>query len=230
MFEGNSLTTASVLQAFSEEIVLHGGTVNDTFDDGARLFVRSVLPHRDEVRANDRLQGGVALKACGGDVWVHPFVYRLVCKNGAIMAQAVASRQVSAVFEWDEEQAVANVREAVRACCAPEVFTTSSQQIRSIRDVEVDRALNLLPMLSRMPEGLGMRFAQQIIQRFFADGDRTRFGLMNAITSVARDTADPEARWNLEELGGGMPVAAAKPTPRMPHRGAARKVREVLVS
>jgi hypothetical protein len=27
---------------------------------------------------------------------------------------------------------------------------------------------------------------------------------MNAITSLARDTRDPERRWRLEELGGGM--------------------------
>jgi len=225
----NSLTTACVLQAFSQEIGRHGGTVKDTFDDGERLFVRSVLPHIDEVRANDRLQGGVALKACDGEVWVHPYVFRLVCKNGAIMAQAVASRHVRAVFEWDQEEAVADVREAVRACCAPEVFGASSQQIRSVRDAEVDLALNVLPMLSRMPANMGGRFVQQIVQRFFAEGDQSRFGLMNAITSVARDTADPEARWDLEEFGGGIPVEAPGAVPRMP-RGAARRSRTALVS
>jgi hypothetical protein len=230
MFEGNSLTTASVLEAFSREIDLHGGTVKETFNDGQRLFVRSVLPHSDEVSAGDRLRCGVALKACGGDVWVHPYVFRLVCRNGAIMAQAVASRQVRAVFDWEQDQAVADVREAVRACCVPEVFATSSQQIRSVRDAEVDSALNLLPMLARMPASLGARFIQQIVQRFFDDGDQTRFGLMNAVTSVARDTADPEARWDLEEFGGGIPVAAPVAVPRMPPRGAARRNREALVS
>jgi hypothetical protein len=29
---------------------------------------------------------------------------------------------------------------------------------------------------------------------------------MNAVTSVARDTQDPDLRWRLEELGGGLPV------------------------
>jgi len=29
---------------------------------------------------------------------------------------------------------------------------------------------------------------------------------MNAVTSVARDTRDPELRWRLEELGGGIPA------------------------
>jgi hypothetical protein len=226
----NALTTACVLEAFSHEIAEHGGTVSDTFNDGERLFVRSVLPHADDVGPNDRIKGGVALKACGGELWVHPYVFRLVCRNGAIMAQAIASRHVMAVFDWDDDQAVADVREAVRACCAPEVFATSSRQIRSAREIEADHALNLLPMLTQMRGSVGTRVVQQIMQRFFAEGDRTRFGLMNAVTSVARDTADPQARWDLEELGGGIPVAVPKPVPQMPTRIAARRNRVALLS
>jgi hypothetical protein len=30
------------------------------------------------------------------------------------------------------------------------------------------------------------------------------FGLVNAVTSVARDQKDPQVRWRLEELGGGI--------------------------
>jgi hypothetical protein len=52
---------------------------------------------------------------------------------------------------------------------------------------------------------------------------------MNAVTSVARDTADPEVRWPLEEMGGGIcagltavlepedgvgQIAATEPSPR----------------
>ena len=36
--------------------------------------------------------------------------------------------------------------------------------------------------------------------------DRSAFGLMNSLTSVARDQDDPEVRWKLEELGGGVPA------------------------
>jgi hypothetical protein len=42
------------------------------------------------------------------------------------------------------------------------------------------------------------------MERFFQEADRSRFALMNAVTSVARDTRDPEVRWRLEELGGGI--------------------------
>jgi hypothetical protein len=230
MDAGNCLTTASVLDAFSEEIADHGGSVNDAFNDGERLFVRSILPEIQEVATNDRLQGGVALKAYGGEVWVHPYVFRLVCRNGAIMAQTVTSRRVTAHFDWNEEEVVVNVREAVRACCVPEVFTSSSQQIRSTREVEADHALQLLPLLTSMRGAISSQMLQEILKRFFDDGDQTQFGLMNAVTSTARDTADPQMRWDLEELGGGIAIVSPAPIPRMPSRSATRQSRVALVS
>jgi hypothetical protein len=71
---------------------------------------------------------------------------------------------------------------------------------------------------------------QEIMGRFFGDEDRTRFGLMNAVTSVARDTSDPETRWNLEELGGAVAINAPGSNPKMPARGAARRHPAVLAS
>ncbi len=44
------------------------------------------------------------------------------------------------------------------------------------------------------------------MRTFFEAEDRSAFSLMNAVTSVARDQDDPEVRWQLEELGGGVPA------------------------
>ena len=41
---------------------------------------------------------------------------------------------------------------------------------------------------------------------YTSEGDDSVFGLMNAVTSVAREEPDPEVRWDLEELGGGIPA------------------------
>jgi hypothetical protein len=45
---------------------------------------------------------------------------------------------------------------------------------------------------------------------------------MNAVTSYARDTQDPERRWNLEELGGGLLARLAAAPPRVPEAALAR--------
>jgi hypothetical protein len=200
-------TTAAIQTLFAKEIAAAGGTVSDTFDDGARLFVRSVLPRLREVRTADNVQGGVALKATGRDVWVHPYVFRLVCRNGAIMAHAVQTRHLEAADFGTPEEAAGAVRAAVRDCCAAEAFTTAAAEIRRAGTAEVDLALNLLPLLTRLPEHARAQVLRTVMERFFHDAaDRSQFALMNAVTSVARDTRDPEMRWRLEELGGAIPA------------------------
>ena len=90
-------TTRAVRAAFEGEIAALGGVVRDAYDDGARLFLRAVLPPTDEVRPGDAVQGGVAVRAAGPEILVHPYTFRQVCTNGAIHAQALETRQVARV-------------------------------------------------------------------------------------------------------------------------------------
>jgi hypothetical protein len=197
---------------FTEEVAARGGNVIDTFDDGRRLFLRSVLPLVEEVRPKDKVQGGVALKATEREVWLHPYVFRQVCRNGAIMAEAIQTRHLADVNLRDADEAESLLREAVEVCCAAEAFTTAAGQMRSALEVEADLELNVLSMLSRFART--HELVAQILDQFFREGDRSRFGLMNAVTAVARDTRDPQLRWDLEELGGGIPVARHPKPPR----------------
>jgi hypothetical protein len=41
-----------------------------------------------------------------------------------------------------------------------------------------------------------------VLSQYRKEGDRSRFGLAQAITAVARDVQDPELKWDLEKLGG----------------------------
>jgi hypothetical protein len=221
----NGLTTADVLDAFSEQLQSQSGTVADSYNDGSRLFARGILPRGDVAQPGDKLQAGVAIRAGLNEVCLHPYVYRLVCQNGAIMAQAIQSRVIGNFYELPSYQAIEILREAVDICCDATAFDTAVSDIRTTLDRQADSFINLLPMLSRMSSVMQGEFLHQIMQRYFEEGDRTQFGLMNAVTSVARDTADPEARWNLELLGGGIPVLAAPSGPR-PHLSARRRARK----
>jgi hypothetical protein len=207
------LTTSHVHTLFADEVQAAGGTVTDTFDDGLRLFARSVLPAAAEVRPGDRVQGGVAIRACEGQVWVHPYVFRQVCRNGAIVAHAVQTRHLADLDSLPAEEAEEAVREAVRACCAPEAFTAAAGEMRAAVGANIDAVLNLMPFLSRLGAPHRNQVLAEIISRYFRDGDQSRFGLMNAVTSLARDTRDPELRWRLEEFGGGIPALRVPDVP-----------------
>jgi hypothetical protein len=212
MLLDDSVTTAEVSAIFAEEISAAGGTVTDIFDDGSLLLARSVLPWIRQVRPRDQVQGGVALRVHGPDLSVHPYVFRQVCTNGAIMAQAIESQRIEGFNSLPRYEAEQAVRSAVRACAVEEAFSAAAGQMRSAIDVELDRALTMLPMLARLPEAMRSRFMGEIMSRFMRDGDRSQFGFMNAVTSLARDTRDPDTRWRLEEFGGGI-VASLAPAP-----------------
>jgi hypothetical protein len=200
-----SLTTREIGQIFAEEILAVGGSVSDTFDDGNRLFIRAILPAEREVKARDRVQGGVALRAKETEIWVHPYVFRQVCQNGAIIAHAAESRLIEcADFHFDPEtELVAALREAVRCCCADEAFETATAEMRSSVRSKIDFALTIMPTLSRLPSEVAAELLTAITDRYLEGRDPSRFGAVNAVTSVARDTSDPDVRWQLEEIGGG---------------------------
>lgn len=225
--------TADLLEAFSADMLAAGGTVVDTYHDGVRLFARATLPALREVRPGDGLRGGVAVRATAEELRVHPYVFRLVCSNGAISARATQSWRIerddlAADPDRSADDVLAEFREAVRACSADEAFASAAEGMRSATFTAADQFVNVLPMLSQVMRHLSPKQAgqaiEQILGRFERDGDRSRFGLMNAVTATARDTRDPDLRWRLEEFGGGIPSLAV-PADRGPRGPAAAACR-----
>jgi len=200
----DNLTTEGIGAIFAEEISGAGGSVANAFDDGDRLFMRAILPAEFELKSRDRVQGGVAIRATTDEIWVHPYVFRQVCQNGAIIAHAAESRHLGCAdfSSHTEEPMVAALREAVQACCTQEAFLTAADEMRLTALTDFDIALTLMPMLSRLQADLAPDLRAAILDRFFKGHDNSPFGLLNAVTSFARDTRDPEIRWRLEVIGG----------------------------
>jgi hypothetical protein len=216
---------------FSEEIAARGGAVSETFHDHQRLFTRSVLPYMNDVRPHDSVQGGVALRMTTSEICLYPYTFRLVCRNGAIIAQTLESRVIGELNQQDPVTTVRSLRESIEACCEPEVFRSTVHKMRSACNAQVDVALSLLPLLSRLSVGFSAKLLPQILDRFFHDGDRSQFGLANAVTAVARDASDPDLRWNLEELGGGIAIGVPPRTPTgSGHTRTAQLIHELVAS
>jgi hypothetical protein len=221
------LTTTEIHEAFAAEVQAAGGTVTEAFDDGRRLFARSVLPRLEEVRPRDQVQGGVALRAEQTEVWVYPYVFRLVCRNGAIWAHALESRSIKVDDCPEPEEAITAIRETVQACCADEVFAARVSEMRTARTADAtDTMLNMMAMLGHLSPRVRTQVMQSVLGQFASAGDSSRFGLMNAVTATAREIRDPELRWRLEEFGGGI---AALRTPKTPPGDSASEMLEELV-
>jgi hypothetical protein len=203
-----SLTTAHIQTIFEEEVKSAGGKVTDTFDDGTLLFTRAVLPKNEKVARRDRVDKGVALKAAWEDIWVHPYVFRRVCINGAIVAQAVATKHVANTEHVSPIEMEIGLRESVRMCIQEQDFEGYAEKMKRARGLFPDPRLTLMPHLSRLPADQASEILEETHRRFAKGADESRYGLINAVTSLARDTRNPELRWSLETIGGALMVTS----------------------
>lgn len=205
--------TGTIIEAFVEEIEALGGTVPDVYDDGQRLAARAVLPPSADVRPGDSVRAGVAVRVMGTEIAVHPYTFRKVCSNGAIAGHALETRRLERIAAadvfaptYEVSVAMTDFALAVQACASEETFSRVAIEMRTAAEIEADIAIHFLPYVSTMAPNVATHVLPLIFRRFAEDRDMTLFGLMNAVTSVARDTRDPETRWRLEELGGSMPA------------------------
>ena len=213
-------TTGEISRAFSDEISSLGGSVSDSYEDEGRLFVRAQLSAERDVAPGDTLRGGVALRTVGPIVSVHPYVYRKVCSNGAIVAQVTGRRAIRRVeFESATEfvaAAIEELRLAVRQCAEPAVFERTARDMASTRHMMAEAMIQMLPILERVPVDYREHIIAMLGREFTEGNDGTYYGVMNAVTAVARDTTDPETKWQLEEFGGSIPALARRAVRKTP--------------
>lgn len=212
--------TAETLRIFESEVAPCEGTVGNNYRDEHRVFARSVLPIALDVRPQDAVNAGVALRQIETQVVVYPFIFRQVCKNGQVMAHG-SNQRATKIEISDGYTAEIEIREAVQACLAPEVFPAVVQEVRkSVKDTR-DFLVSTLPHIRRKLEASHPRLTDRILKRFLRKEPQSRFGLMNAVTAVARDTDDPQVRWDLEQLGGAIGAGLPVEPPELPARAKA---------
>jgi hypothetical protein len=138
-------------------------------------------------------------------VSIKPFVLRLVCENGAIMADSGDALEIDLRSSEEPER---EFKEAFAVCASEQVFLANSDLMHRSIGRQQDFALTYLAV-SESLRGFGLdRRVDRILDELLYEGDYTVFGLMNAVTAVARDTLNPEEKWRMEELGGGVPLLA----------------------
>ena len=208
-------TTTEIALAFADEISGLGGSVSDSYDDGSRLFLRAQLAAEDDIRPGDAVKAGVALRAVGPSVTVHPYTYRQVCSNGSIAPQVIGTREIQRVEFVSATEfidaALGEIRFMVRQCAAPEVFTATTREMRTASEVVGEAMITMLPMLERIPADYREHFIVMLSHELDRGNDPTYYGVMNAVTAVARETPDPDTKWRLEQFGGSIPALARRP-------------------
>ncbi len=214
------VTARAIEATFREEVDGLSGEVSSVEMKRSSFYARAVLPLALEVARGDKVRGGVALRAEGDLIQVCPYIFRIFCRNGSVFAQAFQTWTEQHVGRRDPAELANALRDAVRSCGSEQAFAAAGLAMRESRLIEVDNPARLVRAVqgSHMVESV----IRAIIGRHMVFGDLTRFGLMNAVTSLARDTRDPELAWRLEDLGGRVAMAPRPREPELPVERAER--------
>jgi hypothetical protein len=158
------------------------------------------------------MDGGVALRFDAKIIEIRPYLLRQVCTNGAIMIQSVWATTLPRT-----ECTVDLLQESLAKAGTAEAFEIAIADIRRMPQGGVDMAMSMMSLFPRLSEYLDSAALLDLLERFANGGDLSGYGLMNAVTSVARDTKDHERRWRLEELGASVPaILSTAPDMRSP--------------
>ena len=190
-----------IRDGFEAAVTRLRGTVSDCYQCDEHLFMRAHLPQGKEVRPKDFIGHGVALRTRGHQVVVHPYSFRQICRNGAIHIGNIASRVIDRLPPPGGFAVLDEIRLAVRTCATNDAFETNLLEMEQMLAKEAMEFLHIASMATEIGDSAVFL---QIFDRFIDERDLSAFGLMNAITAQARDEPDPERRWNLEALGGGL--------------------------
>lgn len=185
-----------------------------------RLYIKVVNRRiQAEVTPGDIVQSGVIItnsEVGMGSVTVKPLVYRLVCKNGMVINDAVqrtvhkGSRKVSSMdFTVYKEDTVAaqtealykEIRDSVDSAISQVVIDKVTQRYRAAKKMEITGNIPALVTMTRKEFKLREDEEEKVMEHLYQGRDYSLYGLSNAITRASQDVVDYDRATDLESIG-----------------------------
>jgi hypothetical protein len=190
------------------------------------LYVQVVNPRQQaDVKPGDVVQAGFLLtnsEVGHGALHLQPLIYRLVCTNGLVLAEKqdytltrhhVGRTQDAGVLEQfyrDETFAAADrafwlqVQDTMRAAIKGEFFKNAVHQLREATTQPITGDPVKVVELAAQTFGLSETERGSVLQHLIADGDLSRYGLLNAITRTGADAKSYDRAVELETTGSAV--------------------------
>jgi len=151
-------------------------------------------------RGDEILAGFAALRDGEGGLRIWPRTYRVVCSNGAMVASGGAE---------DILASAGSVTEAVRRSMSGERLSEACVAYRAGSAMDVADPRAFLSTVSGRPlEGGDVA---DVLREWRRARDGSLWGLVNAVTAMARDRGDVRARFRMERFAGRLALLASAP-------------------
>lgn len=187
-----------------------------------RMTVRALLPRIErEVTVGDAVQAGVQIRNSevgAGALEVAPFVWRLVCLNGMVVAdRSLRARHVGRrVGETEEDRTIYAVdtihaddrafylkaRDSVKAALREDLFDQLVDRMRAAATGQ--QVTSIIETTERLAQTfqLAEGETESVLARLAAGGDLSRWGVVNAVTAAAKQAETFDRQHDLERIGG----------------------------
>ena len=165
-----------------------------------------------EIRDSDSVSGGLIIRNSevgASSLRVEPFILRQVCSNGLIASQALRKihlgRQMEGGEIWSDETKEledkalwAKVRDVIRATFDKQIFESWVEKLRESTEIVIEKPIKAVNNIAKLI-GLSEEKKNQLLMHF---SEHTKYGLVNAVTTLARESESIDEQIRLEEFGG----------------------------
>lgn len=188
-----------------------------------RLYLKAVTPKISGViKVGDRVQAGLIITNSEiglGAIKIEPFIYRLVCENGAIVNDLAMRRQhvgrKQQFMELDNAEQYyrdetrraddrafwMKVRDVVDAMIDEAIFNKIIDRWKEATEQKITKDPVDVVEVTAKKFGLADSERSSVLTHLIQGGDLSAYGLMNAITRTAHDVESYDRSTDLERLG-----------------------------
>jgi hypothetical protein len=173
-----------------------------------------------EVKPGDVVQAGLVISnsevACGS-LKVEPMVYRLICTNGMIATQSLFKRHLGKSFVEGIDQAVeifsdeskkladkafwSQVNDIVSQVGSQQAFNLLLNKMQATTEVVLQKPTEAVEVISKRYY-ISDDEKDTILNNLITNGDRTQWGLVNAVTETANGLENYDRAIEIERIGG----------------------------
>jgi hypothetical protein len=184
-----------------------------------KMYLQVVSPKLEgEVKKGDVVQMGLSIQTSDvglGAVNIDPYLYRLICLNGATLKTAIRKYHVGKRIEADEmgffsaetltmdnEVFIRKLRETVEHSFNELDFQETLKQISFTADnkivEEIPKVIKEVTKRYDLSKGEG----DSLLKNLINGGDLSQWGLGNAVTQMANEVKDYDRAMDYQKIGG----------------------------
>lgn len=216
------LDNAELAEAVLPTLVDSGCKVESSELTERRFYIKAVTEKLTfEVRKGDVVQAGLVISNSEiglGSVKVEPLIFRLVCSNGMISADASLRKyhvgrggdagDLAEEFFRDETRQADDrafwlkVRDVVSGAFRRDVFERIVKRLKLATELAIEADPVKVVEVVQQKFQLADPERSGILTHLIKGGDLTQYGLVNAITRTSQDVKDYDRATDLERFGG----------------------------